>query len=77
MDWNLLPILTATAIGCVGFCLMLSAFVIARLNLNQPMQAVRFNLARRLMIVGAGLSILFFAITCALFLMSGGIPWIK
>ena len=82
MDWSLLPILSATLIGFVGFCLMLAAFaLIARrgswILAMQPDPQGNWPLPRRLMVIGASLSVLFSAILSLLFLIPGGIPWNK
>ena len=82
MDWTLLPILTATAIGFVGFCLMIAAFVMIAQQggwkpAMQPNLQGSWSLPRRLMLVGASLSVLFSALISLLFVIPGGIPWIK
>ena len=80
MDWSYLPILLVTAIGLVGFCLIMTAFVMIFLQggWKQAMQLGskgKWTLPRRLMAVGAGLGVLFGVLFVLLYLIPGGIPW--
>jgi hypothetical protein len=80
MNWSILPILTAIVLGFVGFCLMVAAFIlVARQGgWRQAMQSEpdgRWPLARRLMVAGAFLGIVFGIVVNLLFLIPGGIPW--
>jgi hypothetical protein len=80
MNWSVVPILTAIVLGFVGFCLMGAAFLlVARQGgWKQAMQSEpdgRWPLARRLMVAGAFLGIVFGVAVNLLFLIPGGIPW--
>ena len=64
MDWSDLLSLAAVASGAVGFCLMTAAFVMifrqgSWKNAMQEDPQGKWPLPRRLMIVGAGLGVLF------------------
>jgi hypothetical protein len=79
---ELIPIILVLAIGLVGFCLMVAAFVlVARAGgwqkAMQPTPESRWPLPRRLMALGAGLGCLFGLLLVILRLIPGGIPWIK
>jgi hypothetical protein len=79
---ELVPVLVCAAVGLVGFCLMLTAFVlVARQGGWQPaMQGLpggRWPLPRRLMFTGALLGVLFGLSYLVLSLIPGGIPWLK
>jgi hypothetical protein len=82
MDWSVVPILTAIVMGLVGFCLMAAAFImVARQGgWKQAMKSDpdgRWSLPRRLMFGGAFIGVLFSLGVMLLFLIPGGIPWIK
>ncbi len=80
MDGSLLPILSALAIGLVGFGLMITSFVMmARQGGIQPGLGhhEKWTLPKRLMVTGAGLGALFGIIIFILFLIPGGVPWNK
>jgi hypothetical protein len=62
LQWRELPIIATLVVGLVGFCLMLTAFVLA---------AVSGVAHTRLLFVGAGLGVLF----SVLFLLPGMVPW--
>jgi hypothetical protein len=80
MDWSVMPILTVIAIGCVGVCLMAAAFVLV-VRQGGWMQAMqsgpdrRWSPARRLMVAGALLGVVFAFAGVLLFAIPGGIPW--
>jgi hypothetical protein len=73
---ELLPVIIIIAIGAVGFCLMLAAFVLAALS-RAGRQGMRIDndgrwpLPTRLMFAGALLAILF----GLLLFLPGAIPW--
>ena len=80
MNWSELPILAAIAVGFVGFCLMVAAFVlVARQGgWKQAMRLEpdgRWSLPRRLMFAGALLGMVFAVAVNLLFAIPGGIPW--
>ena len=80
MNWSEVPILAAIVVGFVGFCLMVTAFVMVALQggWRQAMRLEpdgRWSLARRLMFAGAFLGIVFSLAVAILFLIPGGIPW--
>jgi hypothetical protein len=80
MNWSEVPVLAAIVVGCIGFCLMVAAFVmIARQgNWRQAMQSEpdgRWSLPRRLMFAGAVFGVAFSLGVAILFLIPGGIPW--
>ena len=82
MDWSYLPILLVTAIGLVGFCLIMTAFVtvLLRDGWEQVMKLdsnEKWTLPRRLMAVGASLGVLFSVLFVLLYLIPGGIPWLE
>jgi hypothetical protein len=82
MDLAALPLLVFTAVGLVGFTLMIVAFVmVARqggwAQAMQPDPQGRWPLPRRLMCAGAGLGVLFAVICLILYFISGGLPWTK
>ncbi len=78
MDWSYLPILSAAAIGLVGFCLMTAAFVMITLQGGWNSKPVEgWPLPKLLMVIGAGLGALFGIIMLILFMIPGGIPWIE
>jgi hypothetical protein len=80
MDWSILPILTATVVGSIGFCLMVAAFLLVAQQggWRQAMQSGpegRWSLPRRLMFAGAVLCMVFCVVVLLLFAIPGGIPW--
>jgi hypothetical protein len=81
MDWSVMPILTATVVGGIGFCLMVAAFLLVAQQggWRQAMQSMpdgRWSLPRRLMFAGAFLGMVFGVVVLLLFAIPGGIPWI-
>jgi hypothetical protein len=81
LNWSELPILAAIAVGFVGFCLMVAAFVlVARQGgWKQAMRLEpdgRWSLPRRLMFAGASLGTVFGVVVLLLFAIPGGIPWV-
>jgi hypothetical protein len=80
MNWSVVPILIATVVGLVGFCLMVAAFVLVahKGGWQQAMRSGpegRWSLPRRLMFAGALLGAVFGSTVVTLFLIPGGIPW--
>lgn len=81
MNWPLIVVLVLAAVGTVGFCLMIAAFVlIARHGgwqkaIQQPIAETRWTLPRRLLAVGASLGMLFGIGIVLLGMIPGGIPW--
>lgn len=81
MNWSYVPILTVVAVGVVGFCLMVAAFIMAAREggakpATQGPEA-RPSLPRRLMFAGASLGVVFGLAMGILFLIPGGIPWME
>jgi hypothetical protein len=81
MDWSVVPILTVTAVGFVGCCLMVAAFIMVAQQggWRQAMQSGpdgRWSVPRRLMFAGAFLGMVFGVAVLLLFAIPGGIPWI-
>ena len=79
---ELIPIIGLLAVGLVGFCSMVAAFVLVARGggwqqAMQPTADGRWPLPRRLMILGATLGCLFGLLFFVLSLIPGGIPWIK
>ncbi len=82
MNWSDVPILTVIAVGVVGFCLMVAAFVMAAREggakpATQGAPDARQSLPRRLMFAGASLGVIFGLAMGILFLIPGGIPWME
>ncbi len=81
MDWSVLPILFAAAIGLIGSCLMIPALVMIswrggwRQFMETDRQNKKWTLPRRLLLVGASLGVLFGILLTVLALIPGGIPW--
>jgi hypothetical protein len=82
MEWGTVAILIALAVGVVGFGLMVVSFALVA-HEGGWVRAMRagtggaWPLRRRLMFAGAVLGLLFSAIVLTLFLIPGGIPWLK
>ena len=79
---ELIPVIVVLAVGLVGFCSMVAAFVlVARAGgwqqAMQPTPESRWPLARRLMLLGATLGCLFGVLLFILYLIPGGLPWRK
>lgn len=82
MNWSDVPILTVTAVGVAGFCLMVAAFLIAARQggsnpATQIAEEARRSLTRRLMFAGATLGVVFGLAMEILFLIPSGIPWME
>jgi hypothetical protein len=82
MNWSDVPILTVIAVGVVGFCLMVAAFIMAARQdgskpATQGAPEARWSLPRRLMFAGASLGVIFSLAMGILFLIPGGIPWME
>jgi hypothetical protein len=80
MNWSVVAIWAAIAVGFIGFCLMMAAFVLVgrQGGWSPAMQSEphgRWSLARRLLFAGACLGAIFCGTVLILFLIPGGIPW--
>jgi hypothetical protein len=79
---EILPVLTVFAVGLVGFCLMLAAFILMVPQggwqpAMRPTPAGQWPLPRKLLFAGAVLGALFSLSYLILSLIPGGIPWLK
>jgi hypothetical protein len=83
MSWQYIVGPTLAAIGALGFCFMIAAFVlIARQGgwqqvIGRSVAERRWPLPRRLLLIGATLAFLFAIGITILCLIPGGRPWIK
>ena len=81
MNWPLTATLTLAAIGAIGVCLMVLAFVLIvrqggwQPAIQQSIAEGRWPLPRRLLLFGASLALLFAAGMTILRIIPGGIPW--
>jgi len=82
MDLSLIPVLIAVAIGVVGLGLMVAAFALVRRrggwqSAMQPDAGGCWSAPRRLMYAGALLGVLFAILLTVLFIIPGGLPWLR
>lgn len=81
MGWQHITAFTLAGIGTLGFGLMIVAFVLIALqggwkqSIQQPIAEGRWPLSRRLLLVGAGLGVVFAIGIVVLGMIPGGIPW--
>ena len=82
MSWPYAALLALAAMGAVGVCLIVAAFVLVwrqggwKRAMQQPIAERRWPSARRLMLIGASLALLFAIGMVVLRFIPGGIPWL-
>jgi len=81
MKWGEIAVIVDAAVGAIGLCLMLAAFVLVarrggwKKAISEPANERRWPAQRVLMLAGAVLGVLFSAMLVILWLVPGGIPW--
>ena len=83
MGWPHMTAYILAALGALGLCMMIPAAVLIALQggwrraIQQQIAQGRWPMARRLLLIGAALALLFSVGVFVLGLIPGGIPWRK